>query len=163
MDEKIIFRSAFWWIFFFVLLVLIILLSARQLGMQEEEHEEHIRESVLKKEVILPDVEDRSEVIKEISGGMIKTEVQSEESEISKAREKPFTIQVASFRERVRAELVAKKLKKASFSSTTSAKDLGEKGIWYRVRVGDFNTEDEARELLKTLKGNYKDSFIKLK
>ncbi|MCG2675757.1 SPOR domain-containing protein [bacterium] len=63
----------------------------------------------------------------------------------------------------MKAEKVVEELKKAGFSLTVSAKHLGEKGIWYRVWVGDFDSENEASELLNTLKKDYKDSFIKLR
>lgn len=74
-----------------------------------------------------------------------------------------FTIQVASFQDKARAELVSEELKKKGYIPVISAKDLGDKGTWYRVWVGDFESEEKARELLKTLKEDYKDSFIKLR
>ena len=74
-----------------------------------------------------------------------------------------FTIQVASFHDKARAELVSEELKKKGYIPVISAKDLGDKGTWYRVWVGDFESEEKARELLKTLKEDYKDSFIKLR
>jgi len=74
-----------------------------------------------------------------------------------------FTIQVASFQDKARAELTSEELKKKGYIPVISAKDLGDKGIWYRVWVGDFESEEKARELLKTLKEDYKDSFIKLR
>ena len=73
-----------------------------------------------------------------------------------------FTIQVASFQDKARAELVSEELKKKGYIPVISAKDLGDKGTWHRVWVGDFESEEKARELLKTLKEDYKDSFIKL-
>lgn len=74
-----------------------------------------------------------------------------------------FTIQVASFQDKARAELVSEEFKKKGYIPVISAKDLGDKGTWYRVWVGDFESEEKARELLKTLKEDYKDSFIKLR
>jgi cell division septation protein DedD len=74
-----------------------------------------------------------------------------------------FTIQVASFQDKARAELVSEELKKKGYIPVISAKDLGDKGTWYRVWVGDFESEEKARELLKRLKEDYKDSFIKLR
>ncbi len=83
--------------------------------------------------------------------------------EPTRPQQKPFTIQVASFQDSVKAQTLVEELKKAGFSAVVSAKHLDEKGIWYRVWVGDFNSEDEASELLKTLKKDYKNSFIKLR
>ncbi|MBL7101106.1 MAG: SPOR domain-containing protein [Nanoarchaeota archaeon] len=78
-------------------------------------------------------------------------------------QQKPFTIQVASFQDSMKAEKVVEELEKAEFSAIVSAKHLDEKGVWYRVYVGDFDSEEEASGLLNTLKKDYKDSFIKLR
>ncbi len=77
--------------------------------------------------------------------------------------QKKFTIQVASFQEMTRAEKVSVGLKEKGYQPVISAKELPEKGTWYRVFVGDFDNEEAAKELLNTLKETYKDSFIKLR
>jgi len=40
------------------------------------------------------------------------------------------------------------------------SKDLGEKGVWFRVRIGEFETKEEAEEIEQKVKQEYKDSFI---
>lgn len=74
-----------------------------------------------------------------------------------------FTIQAASFQDKARADIVVEGLRKKGYTPTISAKDLGEKGTWYRVEVGEFESEEKARGPLEALKEHYKDSFIKLK
>lgn len=103
-----------------------------------------------------------SEVVKEEVLPVAETKLQLEEKP-NLSLEKKFTIQVASFQDKARAELVSEELKKKGYIPVISAKDLGDKGTWYRVWVGDFESEEKARELLKTLKEDYKDSFIKLR
>jgi len=101
------------------------------------------------------------EVVKEEALPVTEAKLQPEEKP-PLSLEKKFTIQVASFQDKARAELVSEELRKKGYVPVISAKDLGNKGIWYRVWVGDFESEEKARELLKTLKEDYKDSFIKL-
>ncbi|MCG2677250.1 SPOR domain-containing protein [bacterium] len=103
-----------------------------------------------------------SETIKEEVLPVAETKLQAEEKPIL-SLEKKFTIQVASFQDKARAELVANGLKQKGYQSVISSKGLPDKGTWYRVFVGDFDTEDEARSLLEKLKESHKDSFIKLK
>jgi len=103
-----------------------------------------------------------SEVVKEDFLPVTETKLQPEERP-APVLQKKFTIQVASFQDKARAELVSEELKKKGYIPVISAKDLGDKGIWYRVWVGDFESEEKVRELLKTLKEDYKDSFIKLR
>ena len=72
----------------------------------------------------------------------------------------PFTIQVASFKEKDKAEKILEALKKKDYSAYIVARNLGDKGIWYRVYVGRFDTPKQAEELLTKIKEEYKSSFI---
>ena len=103
-----------------------------------------------------------SETVKEEIVPITETKLQAEEKPIL-SLEKKFTIQVASFQDKARAEIVASSLKQKGYQPAISPKELPEKGTWYRVFVGDFDTEEEARSLLEKLKESHKDSFIKLK
>ena len=103
-----------------------------------------------------------SEVVKEEVLPVAETRLQAEEKQFL-SLEKKFTIQVASFQDKARAEIVAGSLKQKGYQPAISPKELPEKGTWYRVFVGDFDTEEEARSLLEKLKESHKDSFIKLK
>lgn len=103
-----------------------------------------------------------SEVVKEEVLPIAETKLQPEEKPILSS-EKKFTIQVASFQDKARAEIVANGLKQKGYQPVVSFKELPDKGTWYRVFVGDFDTEEEAKSLLEKLKEDYKGSFIKLK
>ena len=103
-----------------------------------------------------------SETIKEEVLPVAETKLQAEEKPIL-SLEKKFTIQVASFQDKVRAEIVANGLKQKGYQPVIFSKELPDNGTWYRVFIGDFDTEEEARSLLEKLKESHKDSFIKLK
>ena len=103
-----------------------------------------------------------SETVKEEIVPIAETKLQPEEKPVP-VLQKKFTIQVASFQEMTKAEKVSVGLKEKGYQPVISAKELPEKGTWYRVFVGDFDTEEEAKSLLDKLKENHKDSFIKLR
>ncbi len=73
---------------------------------------------------------------------------------------KTLTIQVASFKEKPQAEQALNKIKKEGFEGYLVTKDLKEKGVWYRLYVGEFATKAEADQVLEKLKATYKDSFV---
>ncbi len=56
-----------------------------------------------------------------------------------------YLLQVASYREKEKAEQVAGRLGAMGYVPRVVATDLREKGIWYRVQVGGFATREEAR------------------
>jgi cell division septation protein DedD len=68
-----------------------------------------------------------------------------------------FTLQVASLREQAAAERIVKKLQKAGHPAyqTTSRPNAGK--VWYRVRVGAYETRKAAQAAL----GKFKDSRYK--
>ena len=61
--------------------------------------------------------------------------------------EKGFTVQVASFSLKSEAETVKSKLAAKGYGVTISESNQGDKGIWYRVRVGKRLEQDAAKEL----------------
>ncbi|MBF0484744.1 MAG: SPOR domain-containing protein [Candidatus Omnitrophica bacterium] len=67
-----------------------------------------------------------------------------------------YAIQVASFKEESKANTVVANLKKHSFEPYIITKDLGEKGIWYRVYVGHFDSKKAAEAVVGTLPKEYK-------
>lgn len=58
-----------------------------------------------------------------------------------------FTVQVASFPLRSEAETLKSKLAGKGYSATISESHLGDKGTWYRVRVGRKLEQEAAKEL----------------
>ena len=73
----------------------------------------------------------------------------------------PFTIQVLSSKDKLRAQEALQKVKASGYASAYLAtKDLGDKGTWHRIYVGTFNTKEEADQYLPQVKKSYPDSFI---
>lgn len=57
-----------------------------------------------------------------------------------------YTIQVASFRERVKTEALASRLKKLKLSPVIDKVSLTSSGTWYRVKLEGFPSHDEAKK-----------------
>lgn len=81
----------------------------------------------------------------------------TQDAEFSKI---PFTIQIASFKDQSSAEKTAGELKQKGYVSFIASRDLGAKGTWYRVYVGQFDSKSQADLSLAEVKKEYKDSFI---
>lgn len=71
-----------------------------------------------------------------------------------------YSIQVASFKTKDRAELKASELAKKELDAFVLSRDLAERGTWYRVYVGKFNSKDEAGTYLTNVKKVASDSFV---
>ncbi|MCK5013430.1 MAG: SPOR domain-containing protein, partial [Candidatus Omnitrophica bacterium] len=87
----------------------------------------------------------------------------AKEKDAAKVLQKPFTIQIAAFNDKAMAKKLENELKNKGYDTTISARDLSEKGTWYRVWVGNFVTEEQSEGLLRKLKEKYADSFVRLK
>ena len=74
--------------------------------------------------------------------------------------EAPYVIQAYSFQNKTRADATASVLKSQGYPAYVLMSDLGEKGIWYRVRVGEFKNQQEAQDTLEKLKKDEHDGFI---
>lgn len=71
-----------------------------------------------------------------------------------------FTVQVSSFKEKAKAEQTVAALKNKSYDGFLVTRNLGDKGIWYRVYVGQFENKADAQAFHDKFKLDYKDSFI---
>jgi cell division septation protein DedD len=71
-----------------------------------------------------------------------------------------FTIQVYSFQDRNRAAIALQALKNSGYQAFLIMSDLGEKGVWYRVRVGGIADEAAAHKMLDEIRKNYNSGFI---
>jgi cell division septation protein DedD len=71
-----------------------------------------------------------------------------------------FTVQIASFKDRKKAEEALARILKNVPSAYLSEQNLGDKGTWYRVYAGRFNVRSDAEISLNDIKRNYTDSFI---
>lgn len=67
------------------------------------------------------------------------------------AGDRPWTVQVYASRQESDASQVAGKLKARGYDAYVVSAEVQGKA-WHRVRVGRFETRDEARRLLETLK-----------
>ncbi len=76
-----------------------------------------------------------------------------------KARD-AFAIQVFSFKDKVRADASLKLLKNKGYPAYMMMSDLGPRGIFYRVRVGSFTSEDEAKKNLESVHRDFKSGII---
>ncbi len=73
-----------------------------------------------------------------------------------------FTIQIASFKDKGKAESALDHAQKKGYSAYLNSQTLPNGNIWYRVYVGKFNAQDEAKVLLGKIKQDYQDGFIKI-
>ena len=64
----------------------------------------------------------------------------------------PYTIQVAAFKTAGDAKGLVAKLKKKGFAAYLKFDKIPNKGIWYRVRVGEYNNKAEAGSTMSKLK-----------
>lgn len=76
-------------------------------------------------------------------------------------RQAGFAVQVYSFQNQKKADVALVNLKNSGYTNAYMiVSDLGEKGVWYRVRIGGLQSEDEAQVLLETIRKNYNSGFI---
>ena len=61
-------------------------------------------------------------------------------------------LQVASYSKNEAASKLLTSLSAEGYSGTVVQADLGERGVWYRVRVGPYGGEKEARRVLEKLR-----------
>jgi len=86
--------------------------------------------------------------------------VKSLDSKKASQSNNKFTIQVASLKDSKIADKLVGRLKKGGYSAYRSIGKIPGKGIWYRVRVGSFNSRTEAGPTLKRLKKDRIDGII---
>ena len=61
-------------------------------------------------------------------------------------------LQVASYKDQASAQKLLEDLLSDGYSGTVLRADLGERGIWYRVRIGPYAQGEEAELILKRLR-----------
>ena len=57
-------------------------------------------------------------------------------------------MQVASFRSKSIAENEAGKYRNKGYNSFVEQAEIPGRGLWYRIRVGDFSSIDEAKNFI---------------
>ncbi len=71
-----------------------------------------------------------------------------------------FAVQVFSFKEKGRADAALKLLKDKGYTAYIMMSDLGPRGVFYRVRVGSFASEAEAKKNLENISKDFKSGII---
>lgn len=71
-----------------------------------------------------------------------------------------YAVQLYSFKDKTRADAMLKALKDQGKDAYIQMSDLGDKGTWYRVRVGSFATAEEAKALLAEIGKEHKGSIL---
>lgn len=71
-----------------------------------------------------------------------------------------FAVQVYSFKDQKRANAALANLKNSGYKAYIEISDLGEKGTWYRVRIGGLENDTEAKALLETIRKNFNSGII---
>lgn len=61
-------------------------------------------------------------------------------------------LQVASYKKAEAASKLLESLSGEGYAGTIQRADLGERGVWYRVKVGPYRGEQEARRVLSKLR-----------
>jgi cell division septation protein DedD len=74
--------------------------------------------------------------------------------------DKNLTIQAASLKDMQEAQELVDKLKKKGYPAYKTIGMVPEKGVWFRVRVGQYGSSEEASNILKRLKKDGYDPFL---
>ncbi len=125
------------------------------------------KEKSKEKEQDTGEKKEKKEVVKEEKKEKAREKEQKKEAAIKKdkvvkkenakgnvqAKEKRYTLQIAAFKEKDTAEELAGRLKKKGYDSYIVPVTISQKGVWFRVRVGRFETRPDAQSLQSKLKG----------
>jgi DedD protein len=129
--------------------------------------DESLRPQVVAKAVpeakeVIPSISEKTEVSKALKPDTqaVKEEVRdtddvkSSHKKIKEAKKRGvyFVLQIASCRERDRADKEAGRWRDKGYRAEVRRADLGpEKGIWYRVHLGEFRSVEEATSFAEKL------------
>jgi cell division septation protein DedD len=65
-------------------------------------------------------------------------------------------LQVASYKDQANAQKLLQDLSAEGYTGTVVRAELGERGLWFRVRIGPYSDEGEAERVLKKLRDERK-------
>ncbi len=71
-----------------------------------------------------------------------------------------YAIQLYSFRDQTRADTMTKQLNEGGIPAYVQMSDLGDKGVWYRVRSGAFDAPEKAQAMLSEIRKLHKESIV---
>jgi len=86
--------------------------------------------------------------------------ISSVTSTVAVNEESNFTVQIASFKDKIKAQGALEKIRANVPSAYISRQDLGVKGVWYRIYAGQFELRSQAEGSLSAIKKSYDSSFI---
>ncbi|MEW6618744.1 MAG: SPOR domain-containing protein [bacterium] len=126
------------------------LAQEKELAMKEEEEQKRRLQKELKRkqEVEKKALEAKQKAIKEQKP---QPPVEEKETPSSPSQEE-FTIQLQSSQNRERVEELLTELRNRGYLAYAIQVDLKEKGIWYRIRLGKYNSREEALNEAEKLK-----------
>lgn len=91
-----------------------------------------------------------------------KEMVQPEREAPTQIRDKQFTIQVASLKDPRTADAMVEKLRMKGYPAYRVEARLGDRGTWYRIRIGSYGERKEASPVLEQLaKDNFKPILVR--
>ncbi|MBI4373826.1 MAG: SPOR domain-containing protein [Deltaproteobacteria bacterium] len=71
-----------------------------------------------------------------------------------------YSIQVGSYQSSDEAAVQMEKWRGKGYSTFMTVGELANKGTWYRVRIGHFSNQEEAKKFLKNFKGKEKTNAL---
>lgn len=122
-----------------------------QTVIQEEPGEEKARITG-EKEVAVVEVEVRKPEIEEKEEGRTQVAVVEEPRARAEATKGLYTVNIASFRKRDRAQRLMETLGGKGYDAFVEEANIPQKGTWYRVAVGRFPSREEALAFARELK-----------
>ena len=123
--------------------------------------EQQAQEAPAEAEKVVQDVAPTQETMKKPAPASASSLVEPSSPVKSPAMIGPYSIQVASFKDKSRADRVVRDVKAMGLSPVyVEARDLGAKGVWHRVYVGRFVSKSAAAPTVKKLKSKYKSCFV---
>ena len=85
---------------------------------------------------------------------------ESLQNEVKKVEPKSFVVQVASYKDIGSAEQMVKELMASGEIAVFEPLNLKEKGLWYRIWVGEYESKQQAQNALQKYKNKFPGSFI---
>jgi cell division septation protein DedD len=84
----------------------------------------------------------------------------SETSIIVEKTDKHYSIQVASLRDQIEADRLVEIFRRRGYSAYRTGAEVGNTGIWHRVRIGPFTKQSEALRILGLVSHESKGALI---
>jgi hypothetical protein len=108
------------------------------------------KETLSKNESINKKLVENTEPVKIINGDLYKTGIEDKQiAEKIFFDGKKFNVQTSSWNSKSQAELAAKRLRGRGINAFIVKVDLKSLGIWYRIKIFDFNSKTEAEAYIK--------------